>query len=169
MLEATFQQAYPLALRAAQSRATAAVRSGSANGADRDDLQQEGLTASWRALPQFDPSRASLRTFIERVVGSRLASFARSARQLPPHVPIEAARMQPVAPDSGQLDFNADLRRIASTLQSADRQLIFVLLEYSPAEASRLLGISRSTLYTRIARLRPHFAAAGYAPDGGRR
>lgn len=51
MVEATFEQAYPIAARAARVRATAAVVSGAILMADREDFEQEGLTACWRALP----------------------------------------------------------------------------------------------------------------------
>lgn len=164
MVEATFEQAYPLALRAAQVRATAAVLSGAARNADRDDLQQEGLNACWRALPHFDPTRASLRTFIERVVAARLASVVRSARRVPVHVPLNEAGPQPVDSESAELELRADLWQIVSSLHSGDRGLILILLDHSPAEASRILGVPRSTVHDRIVRLRRRFAAAGYAP-----
>lgn len=166
MPEMAFQQAYPLALRVAQARARAAVLSGAARLAERDDFQQEGLAACWRSLPQFDASRASLRTFMERVVASRITSLVRSTRPMSQEVSIDAAANHTCSDDASDLNFNADLDRISASLQTSDRQLILVLLEYSPTEASRVLGISRSTLYKRIARLRPHFAAAGYAPRG---
>jgi RNA polymerase sigma factor (sigma-70 family) len=162
--EVTFQQAYPLALRAAEVRASAAVLSGVAQVSDRDDLQQEGLTACWRALPHFDPNRASLRTFIERVVASRLASSVRRARRTSPPEPLKAASQEAAGSGSGELDLSVDVRRIASSLSFAERQLILVLLDHSPAEASRLLGIPRSTVHDRIVRLRRHFVAAGYTP-----
>ena len=166
MLETTFQQAYPLALRAAQVRATAAVLSGAAQSADREDLQQEGLAACWRALPHFDPARASLRTFVERVVATRLASKLRSARRAPAHVPIKAAGPQLVHAGAGQLELRADIRRLLLSLHPYDRHLVLLLLEHSPAEASRVLGVPRSTLHDRILRLRRRFIAAGLAPNG---
>ena len=82
MAETTFEQAYQIALRILRVRATAAVMSGVV-AADREDFEQEGLTACWRALPHFDPARASLRTFLEHVVAARLASLRRSARRAP--------------------------------------------------------------------------------------
>ncbi len=164
MLEATFEQAYPIAVRAAQVRATAAVRSGAAQPADREDLQQEGLTACWLALPHFDSSRACLRTFIERVVAARLASVSRNARRVPPHDSLKAARPLLVDPEAAGIELRADVRHIVSSLQSRDRQLIFLLLDHSPAEAGRMLGLPRSTVHDRILRLRRRFVAAGYVP-----
>jgi RNA polymerase sigma factor (sigma-70 family) len=169
MVEATFEQAYPIAVRAAKVRATAAVISGAIPIADREDFEQEGLTACWRALPQFDPGRASLRTFIERVIASRISSVARAARQSPVQVPLEEAGPQPIDSGVGAHEFHADIQRLSSAFCCRDRRLVFLLLEYTPAEAGRMLGVSRSTVYDRILRLRPSFVAAGLVPNGDQR
>ena len=168
MVEATFELAYPIAVRAAKVRATAAVVSGAIPVADREDFEQEGLTACWRALPQFDPARASLRTFIERVIASRIASLARTARRSPARVPLNAAGPQAVDSGVDVQELYTDVDRIVSAFECHDRQLIFLLLEYSPAEAGRMLGLPRSTVHDRILRLRRRFVAAGFVPNGGR-
>jgi len=168
MVEATFEQAYPIAARAARVRATAAVVSGAILVADREDFEQEGLTACWRALPQFDPARASLRTFIERVIASRITSLVRAARRSPPHVPLNAAGPQPVDSGAEIQELYADVARLSSAFECHDRQLILLLLEHSPAEAGRLLGIPRSTVHDRILRLRHRFVEAGFVSNGGR-
>ena len=168
MVEATFEQAYPIAARAARVRATAAVVSGAIPVADREDFEQEGLTACWRALPQFDPARASLRTFIERVIASRITSLVRAARRSPSHVPLNAAGPQPVDSGADLQELYADVARLSSAFGSHDRQLILLLLEHSPAEAGRMLGIPRSTVHDRILRLRHRFVEAGFVSNGGR-
>ena len=48
-----------------------------------------------------------------------------------------------------------------------DRELIVLLLEHSPAEAGRMLGIPRSTVHDKILRLRRRFVEAGFVPNGG--
>ena len=168
MVEATFEQAYPFAARAAQVRATAAVVSGAIPAADLEDFEQEGLTACWLALPKFNPARASLRTFVERVVASRIASLVRAARRSPVHVPLKAAGPRPVDSGAELQELHADIERIASACGCHDQQLIFLLLEHSPAEAGRMLGLPRSTVHDRILRLRHRFVAIGYGPNGGR-
>jgi RNA polymerase sigma factor (sigma-70 family) len=166
MVEATFEQAYPIAARAAKVRATAAVVSGAIPGADREDFEQEGLTACWRALPQFDPARASLRTFVEHVVAARLASLIRSANRVPASQPLDSASRCHVDSGIGSLELHADVWRLLNLLSDGDRHLVLLLMEYSPSEASRLLGIARSTVYERIQRLRRTFADAGLASEG---
>ncbi len=168
MVEATFEQAYPIAARAARVRATAAVVSGAILMADREDFEQEGLTACWRALPQFDPARASLRTFIERVIASRIASLVRAARRSPARVSLNAAGPRPVDSGAEVEELFADIERLSSAFECHDRQLILLLLEHSPAEAGRMLGLPRSTVHDRILRLRRRFVAAGFVPNGGR-
>ena len=168
MVEATFEQAYPIAARAAKVRATAAVVSGAILVADREDIEQEGLTACWLALPQFDPARASLRTFIERVIASRIASLMRAARRSPASVSLNAAGPQPVDSRAELQELHADIARLSSAFEFHDRQLTLLLLEHSPAEAGRMLGLPRSTVHDRILRLRRRFVAAGFVRNGGR-
>ena len=168
MVEATFEQAYPIAVRAAKVRATAAVVSGVISVADREDFEQEGLTACWRALPQYDPARASLRTFIERVIASRIASLVRAARRSPVRVSLTAAGPRSVDSDADVQELYADVERLSSAFECHDRQLILLLLEHSPAEAGRMLGLPRSTVHDRILRLRRIFVAAGFVSNGGR-
>lgn len=169
MVEATFEQAYPIAVRVARVRARAAVVSGAIPVADREDFEQEGLTACWRALPQYDPARASLRTFVERVIASRIASLVRAARCVPVRAPLSAAGPRPVDSCAAAQDFYADIERISSVFGCHDRELALLLLEHSPAEVGRMLGIPRSTVHDKILRLRRRFVDAGLVPNGGRR
>lgn len=169
MLEATFRQAYPMARRAAQVRATAAVVSGAIQTADREDFEQEGLTACWRALPRYDPNRGSLRTFVEHVVAARLASLVRSANRVPAMQPLDSAHRCHVDPCADPMELHADVWRLLNLLNDRDRRLMLLLMEHSPAEASRMLGIARSTVYQRIQRLRRTIIDAGLAPEGHRR
>jgi DNA-directed RNA polymerase specialized sigma24 family protein len=80
MPEANLEQALPMAMRAVRVRAAAAVATGRAAATDREDLEQEALLGLWVALRQYDPSRASVRTFVERVAEKRFASLLRRGR-----------------------------------------------------------------------------------------
>ncbi len=95
--QAQFLAVYPLARRAAQVRAAAAVARATLLAADREDVEQEALVAVWRALPHYNPSRAALRTFVERVVATCFASLMRARRRQPTHEPLED--YQPVGLD----------------------------------------------------------------------
>ncbi len=161
MVEATFLEAYPIALRAAQVRATAAVVAGAIPVTDREDFEQEGVVACLHALPRFDPSRASLRTFIERVVAARLASVIRRTRRSPELVPVDALCRFPVIGDDGRREVRMSIDGVLESLHEEDRELVGLLLEVSPAEASRELGIPRSTIHDRIQLLRQRFTQAG--------
>jgi len=161
VVEATFRKAYTIALRAAKVRATAAVVSGVIPVSDREDFEQEGVTACLRALPQFDPGRASLRTFIERVVAARLASIVRRTRRNPELVPVDTLSQLPVIGDDGRREVRMSIDGVLESLHDEDRELVGLLLEVSPAEASRELGIPRSTIHDRIQLLRQRFTQAG--------
>ncbi len=164
---AQFMAVLPLAVRAAEVRTSAAVAQAQVAPADREDLNQEALVAVWRALPHYDPSRASLRTFVERVIATRFASLMRSRRRQPSFVPLEGH--QPVGLDGiPVLEFRTDFQLVSESLAERDRRLATLLLDHSPTEASRVLRISRSTVYEGIRRIRTAFENAGFGPRGGR-
>lgn len=165
MPETTFQEVYPLARRAAQVRAAAAVAAGRAAAADREDLEQEALLRIWQALPRYDPSKAALGTFIERVAESRFRSLLRPRRRLVALEPLDG--IHPSSADGiPVVAFRADLERILSLVGAPERRLALLLTEHTPSEAGRILGVARSTVYRRIERLRTALLAAGYGPSG---
>ncbi len=168
MVDTNFEPALPLALRAVQVRAAAAVAAGRAPAADREDLEQEALLGLWMALRHYDASRASLRTFIERVADKRFASVLRRRRS---PVLIERLEGHRFATADGipAVQFHVDFERVLAPLGDPDRTLARLLVDHGPTEISRVLGIARSTVYARIARLRRAFREAGYglAAKGG--
>ncbi len=171
MAEVRFEESYSVALRAARVRAAGAVASARAGWSEREDLEQDTLLEIWRALAHYDPTRASLRTFIERVAETRFRSLLRARRRQPVIEPLD--RINPAsAVGIPAVALRVDLERLLSLLPSRDRELLVLLMEHPPSEAARRLGIGRSTVYGRLARLRPVFSAAGYgplAPRGGKR
>jgi len=169
MRETTFEEVHPLALRVVGARARAAVASGVVPPADREDLQQEGLMACWRALPHFNPTRASLRTFIERVVSARMVSLHRARLCRLRFEPLDTDRYSSGCAGAQQIDLRSDVGRVLDTLRVADQQLACALIEHTPTEASRFLGMARSTVYERMRHLRTAFADAGLQPRIARR
>ncbi len=166
MNSSCLSDALSVAKRVADVRAALAVAGRRAIHADLDDLVQEGVIACWKASRQFDPARAGLRTFLERVVALRLATVLRSERRKPRTVDLDTL-VHPQTPDEGRaVEFSASLQTLLKTLSHEDAHLVKLLLHFTPAEAARVLGIARSTLHDRIRRLRPKFVAAGLAPAG---
>lgn len=163
MHEPVLEQALPYALRAVQVRGAAAVATGQAAAADREDLEQEALLGLWMALRHYDASRASLRTFLERVADKRFASLLRRRRS---PVVIERLDGHRFATADGipAVQFHVDFERVLAPLDDSDRALALLLVDHGPTEISRMLGIARSTVYARIARLRRAFLEAGYGP-----
>jgi RNA polymerase sigma factor (sigma-70 family) len=167
--DATFEMAYRLARRAAQVRATAAVRCGAVSQSDHEDLEQEGLLACWRALRHFDSSRAALRTFVEHVVATQLTTLERARRCRPRLQPFDEDRHQAGSTWAHEIELRSDVQRAVNRLSDADRQLALALIGHTPTEVSRLLGVARSTVYERIRHIRTQFVDAGLRPLGALR
>ena len=169
MRDAGFDKAFPLALRAVQVRGAAAVATGRATAADREDLEQQALLGLWMALRHYDASRASLRTFLERVADKRFATLMRRRGSLT----VERLDGHRVATPDGipAVQLHVDFERILAPLGDPDRKLALLLIDHGPTEISRMLGVARSTVYARMARLRRAFREAGYGPvaKGGAR
>jgi RNA polymerase sigma factor (sigma-70 family) len=164
----TFVHAYPMARRAGQVRAAGAVAIGAVPEADAEDLEQEGLLACWQALHLFDPRRASLRTFIERVVAARMITLHRARTCRPRYQCIEDDEFKVSNAWAMEIEFRSDVQRVLSVLPDTDRQLALALIDHTPTEVTRLLGIARSTVYERLRHIRIAFADAGFRPEGGR-
>ncbi len=163
MHETNLEQVLSMALRAVQVRAAAAVATGRATAADREDLEQDALVDLCAALRHYDPARASLRTFLERVADKRFASLLRRRRS---PVLIERFDGHQFATADGipAVQFHVDFERVLAPLGDPDRKLALLLVDHGPTEISRMLGIARSTVYARIERLRCAFREAGYDP-----
>jgi RNA polymerase sigma-70 factor (ECF subfamily) len=170
MPDAGFDKAFPLALRAVQVRGAAAVATGRATAADREDLEQQALLGLWMALRHYDASRASLRTFLERVADKRFASLLRR-RQSPVVIDRLDGHRFATADGIPAVQFHVDFERVLAPLGAPDRKLALLLIDHGPTEISRMLGVARSTVYARMARLRRAFREAGYGPvaKGGAR
>jgi DNA-directed RNA polymerase specialized sigma24 family protein len=164
MFEATFRQAYPMARRAAQVRATVAAVRGAIPAADREDIEQEALTACWRALPRFDARRGSLATFVECIVATRVCSLVRSANRRPALQTIDLNSDYAIDPEIGRHELRVDIERLLKGFGDHDRGLALLLMEYTPSDAGRMLGVARSTIYERIQKLRVRFTEGGFGP-----
>ncbi len=166
MPEVSFDHAYPLALRVAEVRVAGALAIGKLTAAEREDWIQELLLAAWRALPRFDSARASLRTYIERVVANRCCTLV-WAQHPGTHEPLEAHEQRLSTLDGiPGLERRIDVQRLLDSLAAPDQELARALSDHNVAGAARHLGRSRTSLYPRIRAIRAQFAGAGLGRCG---
>jgi RNA polymerase sigma factor (sigma-70 family) len=163
MLDATFLDAYPLALRSARVRSAAAVARGYIPPADREDLEQGAITNVWLALPRYDPARAGIRTFVEVVISHQFTSMLRTHWRV---LEFENLVGRCVGVDGGfrEIETRIDVRRALANVTPFDRRVASSLTEYSVTETSQRLEVSRAEVYRAIGRLRRTLAEAGLSP-----
>ena len=161
-LEKLFIAAFPQARRAAEVRSASVMALLCGAAVDREDIKQEVLIGVWTALPRFDPARASLHTFVERVVVSNIASLFRRCRakkrtnRPDEHLHGESPRLL-VA-----VEFRVDLQRVLGKLASRDQDVARLLVAHGAAEVARRLRISRPAVYRSVNRIRTALVEAGF-------
>lgn len=162
---------------------------GFTNG-DYEDLEQEMALDLLMRLSKFDPSKASLNTFVARIVDRKISNliryrkqekrdYQREARSLDEPIEVENGAIGTFGdaisqddhdlrtgrhdrPDAERHDLHLDLSLAISELPPELRSLARRLVRQTVAEAARDLGVSRATLYdTGIARLRKAFEDKG--------
>jgi RNA polymerase sigma factor (sigma-70 family) len=152
--EKLFLEVYPLVRRAANVRASAAFRALGAAGLDREDLVQEITLAVWLNLERFDPLRASLPTFVERVSATKVASILRRGNAQ------KRAKTGFDTPDVSPLrmgftvELRVDVRRALGMLNRVDQKIALLRLHFKPTEIARILSCSRTSVYRSLERIR---------------
>ncbi len=137
--------------------------------ADRDDLAQEAIANLRRAFPRYD-TRLKFSTWMYRIALNVAISWQRRERTQTRHlVPAGEEVLQNVC----ALDASADGEDVAfpyaeiQQLDDLDRALLLLYLDgLSHQEISEVLGITRTNIATKIARLkdrlRKEICAAGH-------
>jgi RNA polymerase sigma factor (sigma-70 family) len=137
MHDTTLLEAYPFAPRAAKVRSIATASAIGPMILDREDVEQEAIVGLWRALRSFAPSRSSLRTFIERVMASRVTSVLRlqhaAKRQL---VFFDA----PAVAEYEPMEVRFDVERVLAALSDRDRRLTDRLADHTPGLCGFVAG-----------------------------
>jgi RNA polymerase sigma factor (sigma-70 family) len=143
---------------------------------DVPDIEQELAMDLLKALPKFDPSKASLPTFISRVVNRRCLGLLRDARHPKRRggTSLDAAMGDEVAQDqrhrmTGHLPTDeVEKAEVAEVLQQAvgklpDRlhKIAVLLMSHTQAEAARALGVSETTIHRARKQIREHFEEDG--------
>ncbi|HSW45693.1 MAG TPA: sigma-70 family RNA polymerase sigma factor [Phycisphaerae bacterium] len=137
---------------------------------DRQDLRQDLWLALLRASRRFDPARCPIERFVGMVLNRHckhhVRQFAQARTNRPQQVAwdhrMEAVLLDPQAEaDLRHVDLRHDVQALLAQLPRPQRRLCKALMHRPPYQAARHLGISASTLYRQIRRLRPRFAEAG--------
>jgi RNA polymerase sigma-70 factor (ECF subfamily) len=164
------------------------AQNGAIPAAGVDDLEQELVLDLLRRLPRFDPHRAALPTFADRVIRHRAITLLEAARagrregeratvsledllRPRPDDAAEAAldRLAPggafwggvPAPVDDAVGLRRDLERLVLGLPAPLRRCCVWLADGSIAEAARRSGVPRTSLYGLLARLRKRCRDAG--------
>lgn len=155
----------PYAENLARLKAWQLIRRPEFTRSDREDIEQEILLDVLERLPDYDPKRASRRTFISRIIDHKVASlleFRSAARRDPRRV--ECALNTPVAGDDGQAELGSliegtnprpahvsdlamDLDELLRTLPSKLRAVCELLPRSTVKEIAAEFGVSRRTVH----------------------
>jgi len=147
---------------------------------DFEDIQQELMLAYLHKWPHFDPARGDRRSFIKTVVNTKALMLVREAecekrwtgaREVSLSSPVGAGDDPTTLADTidhhhglwgdvfhGQSQAVAeqamDIRRMLAAMPEDLQQTYRVLSEYSVSEAASLLGVPRTTMSSRLTKLR---------------
>src|SRR4051794_23173965 len=163
-LERLFRAHWPFAYRAA----LLVVR----DSAAAEDIAQESFLAAVRALDRFD-RRRPFGPWLHRIVVNRAIDYAR-AREVRREVPADAVAEARAVLESGDPPSGEVLAALAR-LAPEHRAVIVLrhLLEFTPGEIAKVLGLPRGTVNSRLRRgldalaepLRPEPPALGPGPS----
>ena len=143
---------------------------------DCDDLQQDMFIELVKAQKRFNPDKASRHTFVSRVLDCFCKYYTRreSARNRRDHWETPCSDIdkdfsldnRPVgAGVLASMVSNEDLlhlQRVVAELPDDLRQLCEAFMHNTDKRAvAKALGVSRSTIYRRRAKIREHFEMAG--------
>ncbi len=139
------------------------------DAAAAEDIAQEAFLAAIRAFDRFD-RRRPFGPWLHRIVVNRAIDWARS-RSLRREV-AGGDLPEPRSPDDGPVGlgepYSRELTLALSSLSPEHRAVIVLrhLLEYTPGEIARLLGVPRGTVNSRLRRGLDQLAAGLVEEDG---
>jgi RNA polymerase sigma-70 factor (ECF subfamily) len=155
---------------------------------DAEDAVQETLLRAWRAADRFDPTRASLRTWLYRIATNACltALESRSSRPLPsdvgpvfddpdaPLVPnLDVPWLTPIPgdPEASAVERSRLRLALVAALQllPARQRAALILrdaLDLPAAEVGESLGMSTAAVNSALQRARATLARSGVDPEG---
>lgn len=155
--------------------------SGRLSGIELEDLEQELMLHAHRRLSSYDPERADLWTYADRILSNFVANLAKAAGARSrgggaskvslddPKLeldsgPIATAICDRSSPDLSwceRIHLRQDLDRVLHSLPQHLQECCHWLARGSVTETARRSGLARSSIYSRITTLKRAFAAAG--------
>ena len=146
---------------------------------DIEDIKQELLLAYLLAWPSFDPGKGNPKSFIKAVINNRAAEMLREAEAQKRWTGLKTLSLSmPISDDTdatlGDLvtseqslwgdvfgtqsqsaaEQSMDTQKLLAQLPDDLRQTYRLLMEYSVTEAAELLGIPRTTMSSRLKKLK---------------
>lgn len=146
---------------------------------DIEDIKQELLLAYLLAWPSFDPGKGNPKSFVKAVINNRAAEMLREAEAQKRWTGLKTLSLStPLADDTdatigyqitsdeslwgdvfgaqshSAAEQNMDHERMLAKLPKDLRQTYRLLMEYSVTEAAELLGIPRTTMSSRLKKLK---------------
>lgn len=131
---------------------------------DEEDLQQELALHVFVRMAKFDPSRASRATFVDRICTNKLANLIEhqtAQRRNPGRCvgSLDGALEEMVADGrDDQTDARLDLADAIAGLPPELQRVAICLMAHKPAEAERVLGLTREQLRHRRRLIKKHLA-----------
>ena len=117
-----------------------------------EDIAQEAFLAALRALPSFD-LRRPLRPWLHRIVVNRAIDWSRS-RTLRAEVGSEVVAEVAASGEAAFGGFGDDVTAALMGLAPEQRAVVVLryVLEFTPGEIGKLLGLPRGTVNSRLRR-----------------
>lgn len=138
------------------------------NRDDAEEIAQDVAAHLIERMPQFDPSRATVNTFIDRVVKNKLLNVieARGAqkregqRRNRPLDDVSPEALLEYGRTTADVDLALDVRDLLKGMPPELRVFADRLMLETPVEAARTLGLTRAQMRSRMEAVRAHMEAA---------
>lgn len=159
---------------------------------DRDDLEQDMALHLLAALPRYDPKKSNPQTYADRVIDKWTAATIRGRRaECRDYAAVESSLDEAWADDADwlmgtrdtvgdmvsaddsaaptdfadQIDTRLDIQRVIERLPPELTQMCVALETMSLTEYGIVSGIPRTTLSSRMKRLRRAFVSQGFGKE----
>lgn len=154
---------------------------------DIEDIKQELLLAYLLAWPSFDPEKGNPKSFVKAIINNRAAEMLREAEAQKRWTGLKTLSLStPLAEDTdatlgdlvtseeslwgdvfgaqshGAAEQKIDHERMLAALPKDLRQTYRLLMEHSVTEAAEILGVPRTTMSSRLKKLKKFMEEQGF-------